>query len=52
MLPVSTPPNTIVYATGLVRIGTMARVGGALDFASIALIGPLTYLMLPLTGLV
>jgi len=31
MLPVSTPPNAIVYGTGLVRLPTMLRFGARLD---------------------
>jgi sodium-dependent dicarboxylate transporter 2/3/5 len=27
MLPVATPPNAVVFSTGLVRASTMARVG-------------------------
>jgi sodium-dependent dicarboxylate transporter 2/3/5 len=38
MLPVSTPPNAIVYGTGCVRIGQMLRHGAALDLASALLV--------------
>jgi sodium-dependent dicarboxylate transporter 2/3/5 len=38
MLPVSTPPNAIVYGTGCVRIGQMLRHGTALDLASALLV--------------
>jgi sodium-dependent dicarboxylate transporter 2/3/5 len=38
MLPVSTPPNAIVYGTGCVRIGQMLRHGTALDLASLLLV--------------
>lgn len=31
MLPISTPPNALAYATGLVRLPTMARYGFLLD---------------------
>jgi sodium-dependent dicarboxylate transporter 2/3/5 len=34
MLPVSTPPNAIVYGSGCVPITTMARHGAVLDLAS------------------
>jgi sodium-dependent dicarboxylate transporter 2/3/5 len=40
MLPVSTPPNAIVYGSGLVPITAMARHGAACDLASAALIPP------------
>ncbi len=38
MLPIATPPNTIVFASGHVSIGQMARAGLALDLVSIALL--------------
>jgi sodium-dependent dicarboxylate transporter 2/3/5 len=38
MLPVSTPPNALVYATGRVRIGEMVRYGVLLDLVGIALV--------------
>ena len=38
MLPVSTPPNAIVYATGRVRIVEMVRYGMALDAVGILLV--------------
>lgn len=38
MLPVSTPPNALVYATGHVRIRDMVRFGVFLDLAGIVLI--------------
>lgn len=38
MLPVGTPPNAMVYATGLVPQRTMMRAGLALNLASIVLV--------------
>jgi len=38
MLPVSTPPNALVYATGHVRIRDMVRYGILLDLAGVLLI--------------
>ncbi|RIK99310.1 MAG: anion transporter [Proteobacteria bacterium] len=38
MLPVSTPPNAIVYGSGAVRITAMARHGAVLDLAAAAII--------------
>jgi sodium-dependent dicarboxylate transporter 2/3/5 len=38
MLPVSTPPNALVYATGRVRIAEMIRYGILLDLAGAVLI--------------
>jgi solute carrier family 13 (sodium-dependent dicarboxylate transporter), member 2/3/5 len=39
MLPVATPPNAIVYGSGLVTLKDMAREGVVLNFVSIALLG-------------
>jgi len=38
MLPVSTPPNAIIYGSGTVRITDMVRHGFAIDLASAAII--------------
>ena len=38
MLPVSTPPNALVYATGKLRIGEMVRYGIWLDVVGVVLI--------------
>jgi sodium-dependent dicarboxylate transporter 2/3/5 len=38
MLPIATPPNTIVFASGHVRIGQMCRAGIWLDLVSIGLL--------------
>jgi sodium-dependent dicarboxylate transporter 2/3/5 len=38
MLPVATPPNTIVYATGRVPIRDMVRAGCALDLFGLAVV--------------
>jgi sodium-dependent dicarboxylate transporter 2/3/5 len=38
MLPVSTPPNAIVYGTGLVRLPTMVRYGARLDILGLGLL--------------
>jgi solute carrier family 13 (sodium-dependent dicarboxylate transporter), member 2/3/5 len=51
MLPVATPPNAIVYGSGYVPLRTMARVGSVLNVGSVLLIAPLSYLVLPYTGL-
>lgn len=47
MLPVSTPPNAIVYGTGLVRIPTMVRFGARLDLASLILLVAVGAWLLP-----
>ncbi|HUR82493.1 MAG TPA: SLC13 family permease [Thermoanaerobaculia bacterium] len=47
MLPVATAPNTIVYATGFVRVKAMARSGLLLDIAAALVITALIFLVVP-----
>ncbi|HJQ36604.1 MAG TPA: SLC13 family permease [Thermoanaerobaculia bacterium] len=47
MLPVATAPNTIVYATGHVRVKAMARSGFLLDAAAAAIITLLMFTVIP-----
>jgi sodium-dependent dicarboxylate transporter 2/3/5 len=47
MLPVATAPNTIVYATGMVRVRAMARSGVLLDIAAAIVITLLVFLVIP-----
>jgi solute carrier family 13 (sodium-dependent dicarboxylate transporter), member 2/3/5 len=47
MLPVATAPNTIVYATGLVRVKAMARSGLLLDIAAAIVITLLIFSVIP-----
>jgi sodium-dependent dicarboxylate transporter 2/3/5 len=47
MLPVATAPNTIVYATGLVRVKAMARSGLLLDLAAAIIITLLVFTVIP-----
>jgi len=51
MLPVSTPPNAIVYASGLVPIVKMVRAGFIFDLAGGAVIWACLRILLPLIGL-
>jgi solute carrier family 13 (sodium-dependent dicarboxylate transporter), member 2/3/5 len=53
MLPVATAPNTIVYATGLIRVKAMARSGFLLDIAAAIVITILMFTVIPwATGVV
>jgi solute carrier family 13 (sodium-dependent dicarboxylate transporter), member 2/3/5 len=47
MLPVATAPNTIVYATGLIRVKAMARSGFLLDIAAAIVITVLMFVVVP-----
>jgi sodium-dependent dicarboxylate transporter 2/3/5 len=47
MLPVATAPNTIVYATGLVRVKAMGRSGFLLDLAAAVVITLLIFTAIP-----
>ena len=45
MLPVATPPNAIVFATGEIKLRQMVRAGFLLDLLAIALIPLFVYLL-------
>jgi solute carrier family 13 (sodium-dependent dicarboxylate transporter), member 2/3/5 len=47
MLPVATAPNTIVYATGYVRVRAMSRAGILLDLAAAVVITMLMFTVIP-----
>ncbi len=47
MLPVATPPNAIVYASGHVSIAQMMRAGFALNLLAVAVIAVVIRLLLP-----
>lgn len=51
MLPISTPPNAIVYGTGLVPIRTMIRFGVVMDMVGFFVILAGLRLLCPLLGL-
>ena len=48
MLPVGTPPNAIIFATGKLRIAEMMRVGFMLNIIAAIIIVFTTYFSLPL----
>lgn len=52
MFPISTPPNAIVYGTGLVPLTFMMRVGVILDIVSFFIILGTLRVLCPLLGLV
>ena len=47
-LPVATPPNTIVFGSGQVRVKDMARAGVALDLIAVLLLVAVIAIMYPL----
>jgi len=47
MLPMATPPNAIVFASGHVRVDQMARVGIILNLISVILLFGLAYYVVP-----
>lgn len=48
MLPMATPPNAIVFASGHVRVDQMARIGIVLNFISVGLLFVIAYYIVPL----
>jgi sodium-dependent dicarboxylate transporter 2/3/5 len=51
MLPISTPPNAIVYGTGMVPVTAMIKFGILLDLLSFLIIIAGLRLLCPLLGL-
>lgn len=51
MMPVATPPNAIIFGTGLIRIADMIRAGFWLNIISAFVIGTLCYFLSDLVGL-
>lgn len=51
MLPVATPPNALVFATGHVTVATMMRAGLLLNLASILLVSLAAFALAPLLAI-
>jgi sodium-dependent dicarboxylate transporter 2/3/5 len=51
MLPISTPPNAIVYGTGKIPVTDMIKCGVLLDVLSVALVIATLRLLCPILGL-
>lgn len=51
MLPVATPPNALVYASGYFRVSDMARAGFAMNLIGCAILVICLSLLWPLTGI-
>ena len=47
MLPMATPPNAIVFASGHVRVDQMARIGIVLNLIAVAILFGLAYWVVP-----
>lgn len=47
MLPVATPPNAVVFSSGLVAIPTMARVGLVLNIIAVAVLSVVALVVAP-----
>ncbi len=47
MLPVATPPNAVVFSSGLVAIPTMARVGLILNIVAVAVLSVIAIVVAP-----
>jgi len=47
MLPVATPPNAVVFSSGLVAIPTMARVGLVLNIIAVAVLSVVALVIAP-----
>ena len=51
MLPISTPPNAIVYGSGRVPITAMITTGVLLDLVMCGVVLGMMYLLCPVLGL-
>jgi Sodium:sulfate symporter transmembrane region. len=47
MLPVATPPNAIVFGSGLIRVPQMARAGFSLNILGIIVVSLVSIFLIP-----
>jgi sodium-dependent dicarboxylate transporter 2/3/5 len=47
MMPISTPPNAIVYSSGYIRINDMMRAGFLLNLIAVIILSVFTYYLVP-----
>jgi sodium-dependent dicarboxylate transporter 2/3/5 len=47
MLPVATPPNAIVFGSGLIKVPQMARAGFLLNLVGIVLVSIVAVFLVP-----
>jgi sodium-dependent dicarboxylate transporter 2/3/5 len=52
MLPISTPPNAIIYSSGLIPTWQMVRTGIIIDALGCVVVMLWLWVLLPLLGLV
>jgi len=48
MLPMATPPNAIVFASGYIKVHQMARVGIVLNLIAVALLVVMFQFVIPM----
>jgi len=46
MMPISTPPNAVVYSSGKIKVKQMMRVGFVINIATILILSSLVYLLI------
>ena len=49
MMPVATPPNAVVFASGELRIGDMVRTGLVINLVAIPVLGIISWALMRVT---